>query len=248
MTSKFDRSTDSSTEKTLPQNQGQKGRGDRKIKIMPLGDSITAGYFAGNGGYRRPLHSLLSTEGVYFDFVGRSVDQSDDFADPEHEGYPGFTIDQIKVKAHEGIKIFNPDMILLFAGTNDIRVNGNNDVPANPVYWKTAVNRLDTMLEEIFMQAPGVTVLVGTLLPFAESWKEREFAAVEFNQRLQEIVRKHQNLPLGARQTYMVDFREYVTEHDLSDGLHPNAKGYENMAQGWFALMQNHGLLGLFTD
>ena len=33
-----------------------------EIKIMPLGYSITAGYYAGNGGYRKPLLDLLAAK------------------------------------------------------------------------------------------------------------------------------------------------------------------------------------------
>jgi uncharacterized repeat protein (TIGR02543 family) len=52
---------------------------DKKLIIMPMGDSITQGTVP--GGYRRPLHTLLKGHGVPFDFVGRK-NQSGDTTQP----------------------------------------------------------------------------------------------------------------------------------------------------------------------
>ncbi|RKY75945.1 SGNH hydrolase, partial [candidate division KSB1 bacterium] len=51
-------------------------------KIMPLGDSIT--YGDSTGGFRDDLHTLLSDEGVDFDFVGSL--QSGTLPDRDNEG------------------------------------------------------------------------------------------------------------------------------------------------------------------
>ena len=62
---------------------------------MPLGDSITRGWFGsvGHWGYRKPLYDNLSREGFNFDFVGSYVDGS--FPDPNHEGHDGWRADEI---------------------------------------------------------------------------------------------------------------------------------------------------------
>lgn len=211
------------------------------VQIMPLGDSITAGYFSGQGGYRKPLRELLEANGVHIDFVGRSTDRSGDFADPEHEGYSGYTISQIEAKAREALKQFAPKIILLFAGTNDIRVNGNNDDPSNPLYWKTTPKRFEALLQTIFEQAPNTVVITGALLPFEEKWAVREAAAREFNAALQKMVTRDRQ---AGRQIIYVDFRKYVGGKDLQDGLHPNAEGYRRIAQAWFDAMQANGLAG----
>lgn len=117
------------------------------VRIMPLGDSITAGYPV-VGGYRQPLQDLLRAKGYTYSFVGR-VDQyvpstmtfvptsatgySGGMIQPSHEGYRGHRIDELATGVNNGvyngsqhpltiertIAIGNPDVVLLLAGTND---------------------------------------------------------------------------------------------------------------------------------
>ena len=210
------------------------GADESVLRIMPLGDSITAGYHVGKGGYRDHLRGMLQKNGIHVDFVGRNVDMSNGIADPEHEGYSGATIDLIAQKADEALPQLKPDIILLFAGTNDIRVNGANDQPSNPVYWKDAPQRFEKLLSTIKRKSPQAIIFVGTLMPYAKAWAAREDAALEYNAKLAEIVSKEK---AQGTKIYLVDFRKTVDATDLADGLHPNAKGYEKMAQAWAEAM-----------
>lgn len=200
------------------------------LVIMPLGDSITAGYHTGKGGYRNFLRDILLKNGVKVDFAGRSTDRSDGIPDPEHEGYSGATIQQITDKANEALQTLKPDIILLFAGSNDIRVNGDNGNPANPIYWKTAPVRFENLLETIWKQSPRSAVIVGTLMPFGKTWAVRENAAKEFNANLIKMVARFQ---AEGKKIQLADFRKTVKTQDLSDGLHPNEAGYKKMAKVW---------------
>lgn len=200
------------------------------LTIMPLGDSITAGYFVGRGGYRELLRRELAAAGVAVEFVGRITDQSDDIPAPAHEGYSGYTIRMIAEKAAEALDLFNPDVILLFAGTNDVRVNGSNEQDEHPDCWKTAPMRLDNLIQQLIRKAPNATIFVGALLPFAKAWGERESAAREFNGQLAEIVAARSR---RGEKVHFVDFRQTVTTEDLADGLHPNAVGYGKIATAW---------------
>jgi len=56
----------------------------RPLATMPLGDSITAGYFVGKGGYRNFLREELLRRGLRVDLIGQSTDRSDGIVDPEH--------------------------------------------------------------------------------------------------------------------------------------------------------------------
>ena len=71
-------------------------------------------------------------------------------------------------------------------------------------------------------------------MPYAKAWAAREDAALEYNAKLAEIVSKEK---AQGTKIYLVDFRKTVDATDLADGLHPNAKGYEKMAQAWAEAM-----------
>ena len=217
--------------------------GDRKafktdcdcITIMPLGDSITAGYSTNDGGYRSRLQQLLFQAGYNFKFVGRKQDQSGEMKNPEHEGYSGFRIRQISTVADEAVELFQPDIILLFAGTNDIRdhlpYEIDNSVPESLDYWGTAPERLDEMITHLTSMHPGGVIVVGTLLPFTQRWASAETRALMFNQKLLELIDKHVR---NGNNVYLADLREKVSSEDLVDGIHPNQVGYEKIAEVWF--------------
>jgi hypothetical protein len=87
------------------------------IKIMPLGDSITAG--DRYGGYRRLLYDLLTRDGIRFEFVGSL--KGGDIPNAHHEGHSGWRIDQIESGIAGGwLDTYRPDLVLLHIGTNDI--------------------------------------------------------------------------------------------------------------------------------
>jgi hypothetical protein len=86
------------------------------LRIMPLGDSITAGYDDFNqtpGGYRTTLYGLLDAAGYDFDFVGSLQTNPGPIPDNDHEGHGGYTLLQIGQIAGPSIVATQPDVILL---------------------------------------------------------------------------------------------------------------------------------------
>ena len=204
------------------------------LKIMPLGDSITAGYFT-TGGYRLPLQKLLTGAGYTCDFVGRSTDRSGDMADPEHEGYPGITIHDLAGKAHVAMQRFHPDVVLLFVGTNDTRHNGNNSDPKDVNYWRTAPARLDALISQLNEDQPGVKIIVGNLMLFSGKWAYGNPRVDAFNAQLPTIIANHKGL---GHNVSLADLHSALSASDFSDGIHPNKIGYTKMAQVWFTAMR----------
>lgn len=202
------------------------------LKIMPLGDSITAGYGVQKAGYREPLQKLLAGRNITADFIGRSTDLSKDMADPEHEGYSGATVRMITTHADAALQKLKPDIILLLAGANDIRVNGPNDQPSDPNHWATTHERYVKLLDTIWQRDPDAVVLAGTILPLTGKWGDREEAAKQYNAHLAELVAREK---AAGRKIELVDLRAGFEPADLADGIHPNASGYDKIARSWFA-------------
>ena len=99
------------------------------VKIMPVGDSITAGEhyrfpaLEERTGYRKPLYELLTAVGYTIDFVGsqehgiRPVD-TPAWYDWNCEAYPGWTIPRIAEKMEAALPVHQPDILLVHVGTN----------------------------------------------------------------------------------------------------------------------------------
>src|SRR4051794_8079240 len=66
----------------------------KALRVMPLGDSITAGVRV-RGGYRSDLWQLMNASRPGVDFVGSSASGPAELRDHDHEGHPGWEIAQI---------------------------------------------------------------------------------------------------------------------------------------------------------
>src|SRR5829696_4807622 len=94
--------------------------GATSTRIMPLGDSLTDGYNV-PGGYRISLEDRLVTAERSFDFVGSRQNGPSSLADKDHEGWIGYTIDEIRAQVPTWFAASPADVVLLMAGTNDVK-------------------------------------------------------------------------------------------------------------------------------
>lgn len=198
----------------------------KPLKIIPLGDSITLGLFV-PGGYRAPLYQVLTNAGYSIDFSGtQSGNGVATLPDPEHEGYSGFTIRGVNNILPD---IFgatpDPDIILIFLGTNDYRGSGD-DV-------NNATNRLEMLIRRMSTNWPGAKMIVGNLLPREPVW-EAEIQKT-FNPMLPALCERLRTQGVPA---YFTDLRGVTTLADLPDGLHPTQFSYNKLATNWFAAIK----------
>ncbi|MCM2387199.1 FG-GAP-like repeat-containing protein [Streptomyces albipurpureus] len=187
------------------------------IKGMPLGDSITYGYNSSTGdGYRGVFWDDIRLSSVMKrsqDFVGTR--RSGRMADPDHEGHPGWRIDQIAEIADCSVPAHRPNVITLHAGTNDLNQNYQVD---------TAPARLGQLIDQILLDAPETTVLVATLVPSKKP--EVQPRIVEFNRQVRALVAQRRD---SGEHVLLAD-TSAVTTADLADQLHPNDNGYRKIA------------------
>ncbi|MGC4897185.1 ricin-type beta-trefoil lectin domain protein [Micromonospora sp. DT31] len=193
-------------------------------RVMPLGDSITEGTQV-PGGYRIGLWQRLAAAGYRVDLVGSQFNGPGNLGDHDHEGHPGWRIDQIDANITGWLNTYQPRTVLLHIGTNDILQN---------YQVSTAPNRLSTLIDRITAAAPAADVFVAQIIPLANSGQEA--AARTFNAAIPGIVQAKVN---AGKRVHLVDQHAALTTGDLIDGVHPTATGYDRMAAAWYAALQS---------
>lgn len=198
-------------------------------KIMPLGDSITRGNDV-LGGYRSPLSTLLTNWLDTFTFVGSATDNATTnltaAGQTHHEGHGGYTISAggagnlySNLVTWIGPSGAAPDRILLMIGSNDINLSYDKaNAPA----------RLSALIDLIYFYRPSVKLYVASIIP---NGLGKESDVLAYNAAIPGIVASNQ--VLGRSVVYVPMHDALSTNTDLADGLHPNAVGYQKMAQVW---------------
>ena len=193
-------------------------RQERSLKILPLGDSITDGYFV-PGGYRIELWNSLTKQGYKIEFVGSASNGPNSLPSRNHEGHSGWRIDEIYQEVSNWLQKFQPEMILLLIGTNDIAQGYNIE---------TAGDRLDRLVEEIFKFAPKVQLFVASIPPIGEP--TLNLRVMLYNQNIQALVERRQQ---AGEAIIFVDLYYSLNLNDLPDGVHPNQEGFRKIAIAW---------------
>ncbi|MFG2044699.1 AbfB domain-containing protein [Dactylosporangium sp. NPDC048998] len=189
------------------------------VRILPLGDSITDGFNV-PGGYRINLWRALADAGHPVDFVGSQFNGPADLPDHDHEGHPGWRIDQVDANAAGWVATTAPRSVLVHLGTND--VVQNYDLAGAPA-------RLSALIDHVRAAAPAADVFVASIIPLSDP--AREANANAFNATIPGIVAGK-----GAR-VHFVDMHAALGTGDLADGVHPTRAGYDKMAARWAAAL-----------
>jgi lysophospholipase L1-like esterase len=191
----------------------------RAVKVMPMGDSITWGQGSStNSGYRGPLWLRLRNEAGYApDFVGTQT--SGTIGDPDNEGHKGWQIDQLQANATTWINTYQPDVVLLHIGTNDMYRN---------YQVATAPDRLSALIDQILAARPGIYVLVAKIIPSTNADAQPRIDA--YNATIPGIV------AAKGDHVRMVDTTNLASA-DLVDQLHPNDAGYAKMSDRWYPVL-----------
>lgn len=229
------------------------------LRIMPLGDSITAGYTDNphwtvdfEFGYRSGLYTRLTKAGYDFTFVGGSPEPwVSKYGDPTrggtykpeldlrdlgqdgHEGYGGQTIGFIDGIITDRINVHKPDVILLMIGTNQRNANSPAD--------------LSNLVGKIVTQAPDVHLIVAQIIPIASGHASQNVSVHAFNTYIRETL-----VPTYAARGVNVSTVDLFTMF-LSDpndptsvrpgthadnAVHPSTAMSDEMAQAWFEGIQ----------
>lgn len=195
------------------------------IRIMPLGDSITAGVGSSTrGGYRAQLWQDFLSARWQVQFVGSQLSGPASLLDRQHEGHPGWRIGQISSHVVSWLKLYQPQVVLLQIGTNDIIYHDS---------VSTAPLRLRSLILQITSTLPGTTVIVAQITPLRNPILNTQVIA--YNSAIPSIV---QALAAHNVPVHYVDMYHAVPVGDLEDGIHPNDSGYAAMAAVWYQALR----------
>lgn len=233
-------------------------------RIMPLGDSITTGVTVGAGcsgtssdtncppdgqriSYRKKLYDDLTTAGYRIQLVGSLANGSDaglTAPNDRHEGHGGFQDSDIRDGVIGWLNAASPDVVLLHAGTNGINNVGGTS-------GADLAHASNSVLERIFTQwVPAnhpVTVLVAKLVGSPDTTTNDNIIA--FNTDVEARINQNWSTQVGAGRLVLVDIysalanRTTASGGDFADALHPNATGYQKMADAWRARLLATGAI-----
>ena len=224
----------------------------QKIRVMPLGDSITDGFTQDPvNGYRLTLWNLLKENGYTdgIDFVGpngldSTVWDIENGSDMNHAGYSGYAIADIP-NQRSGIYNFSDwlmqeypaDVVMLQIGTNDILSSALDGMD----------ERLELLVDTILTYIPEDGLLYVSTIPYmdadvtnytdAYTVEEMDKAVDDYNAQIREIVSRKQ---AEGKPIAQADINSVLTKADLLDGVHPSATGYEKMGQYWYGKLTEY--------
>ncbi|HEX2484150.1 MAG TPA: GDSL-type esterase/lipase family protein [Myxococcota bacterium] len=191
------------------------------LKVMALGDSLTAGAGSSHGGgYRLTFWTRLREEGLEVDMVGGKADGPETL-DVRHQGYAPGTLHEISALAYDKLRDYEPDVVLVLAGTDEWR----DDRFSPPSF---AVN-LGVLIDRILTARPAAQIFVGTIPPPKFGKHEAE------KRQLNRLIRREVN-ERGERgqPVHLVDLFEVLDPvRDMLDANRPNDSGYEKIGEAF---------------
>jgi lysophospholipase L1-like esterase len=212
-------------------------------KILPLGDSITAGAGAqpgDNGGYRVELFTKAVADSKHITFVGSLTSGpstvSGQAFPKNHEGHIGWKIDQVSGIATTAQALKDmPQIVLLFIGTND------------EGYASSAVgasDRLGQLIDKIVAALPNALLVVSSIYPFP-GCKDTNYTPTQcadnvatYDSALPGVIQ--QRLAQG-KHLLSVDMSTPPTGALSTDGVHPNdTVGYPWMGDTWYSAIKSY--------
>lgn len=202
-----------------------------KVKIMPIGDSITQAN-QGHDSYRYALWNKLQANGyTNIDFVGsltnpfRGTYKHNTGWDKNHEGHWGWRADQILNRMGTWANKFKPDIALIHLGTNDMYQSQS---------VSSTISELSKIIDRLRSANSKVTILLAKIIPSRNSAKNSRIK--NLNAAIPGLASSKNT---NASRVVVVDqYSGFNASSDNYDGTHPSPSGEAKMANKWFNAMK----------
>ncbi|MFI7145984.1 cellulose binding domain-containing protein [Nonomuraea sp. NPDC050022] len=197
------------------------------VRIMPLGDSITAG----PGCWRALLWNHLQTAGyTNIDFVGSVPDGGCNYGfsyDGDNEGHGGYAATGIadQNQLPPWLDAAKPDIVLMHLGTNDM---WGGFIPTT-----TVLAAYTKLVGQMRANNPNMKIIVAQIIPMNPSGCPTCAASVV---ALDNAIPGWAAGLTTARSPIVVAdlWTGFNTATDTGDGVHPNDTGFRKMADRWY--------------
>ncbi|GAA0945351.1 NPP1 family protein [Nonomuraea longicatena] len=201
------------------------------LRVMGLGSSTTFGEYSPDGnGYRnvadRGLNDLFAGPGMaaaaqdttpLVNWVGSK--RVGTMPDREVEGWRGFKISEIAGKAQCAVKTYQPNLITLIAGGNDVFFDHQ---------MGGAIGRLESLIKQVIADDSRVTVLVAGMQPFRDVGTDQRGEA--FTAQIAQLAER---LAQDGLRVVYTDISGLGPSDLVSDGVHPNGEGYRKIGEAF---------------
>ncbi|KAJ4120153.1 hypothetical protein NW768_010437 [Fusarium equiseti] len=204
-------------------------QGGVKLRILGVGASITVGYGPGTdgNGYRKRLQQNLGGNEVVW--AGTEKNSKGDMANGYFSGWNGKTVQYINNHIDPALSQ-RPNLILIFAGTNDMNSNPHISKEGNDP--AQVASRLKEMVEKMIYKCPDATILLGMIANTCDSkhyHDQRERTKV-YRRHIADVAA---GLSAKGSKVLAADFGLFEDSW-LSDCVHPTHFGYQVMGDWWF--------------
>lgn len=198
------------------------------VRVMPLGDSITAG----TGCWRAMLwHRLRSVGHNDVDFVGGVSDgggcNPGYSYDTDHEGHGGFSATGIadNNQLPPWLDAAKPDVVLMHLGTNDM---WGGYIPLD-----RKLAAFTKLVGQMRANNPKMRILVAQIIPMSPS--SCTTCAADVVALDKALPAWAAGLSTSVSPVVVVDqWTGFDAATDTLDGVHPNTAGYQKMADRWY--------------
>jgi lysophospholipase L1-like esterase len=198
------------------------------VRIMPLGDSITAG----PGCWRAMLWHQLQTAGyTNIDFVGGVSDgggcNPGYSYDWDHEGHGGYAATGIadNNQLPPWLDAAKPDIVLVHLGTNDMW--------GHYISTQTKLAAFTKLVGQMRTNNPRIKIIVAQIIPMsAAACSTCPADVAEFDNAIPAWAA---GLTTAQSPIVVVDqWTGFDAVADTVDGVHPNNGGFQKMANRWY--------------
>ncbi|MGE3267143.1 MAG: GDSL-type esterase/lipase family protein [Chloroflexota bacterium] len=208
-------------------------------RVMVVGDSIGVGVTNNTedgtqAGWRQEFVQLAAAGGYRVDMVGQYSSGPATFREKQHQSLSGRQVGWALAGIASWMSIYDPDVVVLELGTNDILqpLNADDATTKTDSDRADTANQMSDLIDAVQAANPRAWIIVPTIPPVNGLSNNGSYPSAYWQARINSEYRAlvAARMALGQR-VRLAELNPTMTTSMISDGVHPNAAGYRLMGQ-----------------